>query len=68
MPNLQMMFIWMYYIRLLKKIAVSLYHSLTPQAEPPADLGHGVPGEVAHPLRDLRHQRGPCVVGGFDNI
>ena len=65
MPNLQMMFIWMYYIRLLKKIAVSLFHSLTPQTEPPADVGHGVPGEVAHPLNDLCHQRGAVLLGAL---
>jgi len=68
MPNLQTMLIWIFYIRLCEKIAASLRHSLNQRAEPLAGLAHGVPGEDAHHLRDLRHQRGRSVVGGFVDI
>ena len=68
MPNLQILFIWIYYISLLRKFAASLHLSLNPRAEPPEGLEHGVPSEVAHHLRDLRHQRGRSVVGGFVDI
>ena len=62
------MFIWIYYIRLFEKIAASLHHSLNPRPEPLAGLAHGVPGEVAHHLRDLCHQLGHSVVGGSVHI
>ena len=64
MPNLQTVFIWIYYIRLFEKIAASLHHSLNHRPEPLAGLAHGVPGEVAHHLRDLCHQLGHSVAGG----
>jgi hypothetical protein len=52
-----------FYNGLFKKIAASLIHGLNPLAEPPAGLGHGVPREVGHDLRDLCLQRGGSVVG-----
>jgi hypothetical protein len=33
-----------------------------------AGLSHGVPREFGHHLRDVDHQRGGGVVGGFVNI
>jgi len=62
------MFTWIYYMSLFEKIAANLHHSVHPRVEPPADLGHGVPGEDAHHLRDLRHQRGRSVVGDSVHI
>ena len=45
-PNLQTMFVWIYYIRLFEKIAASLHHSLNPRAEPLGGLGHGDLGRL----------------------
>ncbi len=55
MSNLQVMFSVLYFDSLFKKITASLHDSLNPVVESPAGLGHGVPGEVRHPLHDLRH-------------
>ena len=57
------MFIGIYFIGLLKKIAASLNDGLNPVAEPPAGLGHGVPREAGHDAHDLRLQGGGSVVG-----
>ncbi len=59
------MFYELYFISLFKKIAASLHDSLNPLAESPAGLGHGVPGEVRHHLRDLCHQGGGSCVGAL---
>ncbi len=52
-----------FYNGLFEKIAASLNHGINLLAEPPAGLGHSVPQEVGHDLRDLRLQRGSSVVG-----
>jgi hypothetical protein len=52
----------------LKKLPPTTPHCLDTAPELPAGLGHGVPHEVGHQLRDLGHQRGSSVVGVFVNI
>ncbi len=54
---------WYILYRIIKKITASLNDGLNPLAELPAGLGHGVPQEVGHDVRDLRLQGGGSVVG-----
>ncbi len=61
--NLQVMSFGIFCNKLFKKIAASLNNGLNPLAKPPAGLGHCVPQEVGHDLRDLRLQGGGSVVG-----
>jgi hypothetical protein len=49
-------------IDLFEKIAASLHHGRV------AGLGHCIPREVSHHLRDVDHQRSDGGVGGFVNI
>ncbi len=68
MPNLQVMFSGLYFIKLYNKIAASLHDGLDPLGEPPADLRHGDTGQAGHYLLDLGHQGGGSTMGGFVNI
>ncbi len=57
------MFIGIYYNGLLEKITASLNDGLNPLTVPPAGIGHGVPWEVGHDVRNLHLQGGGSFVG-----
>ncbi len=63
--NALIMFTALYYCtsNYLKKITLSLHHSLDPLVRPPEPVGHSVHYEVGHHLQDHCHQGGCYVVG-----